>query len=254
MPTFRTTIATLLLTLLLVSGPAAVFAQARQGAPTFSLEQRVVQAYTLKHKPASDALALVSPLLSANGTVELQPRGNTLVVTDSQAVTDRVLQRLREFDSPAQPMRVEILIVKASRTPVSPPVQHSDLPEELTKRLRGVLAYDIFELQAKAYLPAQEAQMVAYMMGNDYEVRFRLGILGTQGRIPLKGFRLSRRKAGSGANGAPSTWMSRAYDMELWLNQPQVLLVTRSEESPEALMVVLTPRRGAAIRRPGARP
>ncbi len=254
MPTFRTTTATLLLTLLLVSGPAAVLAQARPGSPTISLEQMVVQAYTFKHKRASDALALVYPLLSGSGAVELQPSLNTLVVTDSQAVTDRVLQRLREFDSPALPMRVEILIVKASKIQVSPSVQHSDLPEELTKRLRGVLAYDIFELQAKAYLAAQEAQTVAYTMGNEYEVRFRLGVLGSQGRIPLKGFRLSRRKAAGGANGAPATWMSRAYDMELWLNQPQVLLVTRNEDSPEALMVVLTPRRGAAIRRPGARP
>lgn len=243
----------LLLTLLLVSGPVAVLAQARPGTPTLSIEQMVVQSYTLRHKPASEAWTLVFPLLSRNGILELQPGGNTLVVRDSQAVVDKVLQRLREFDSPARPMRIEVLIVKASRTPVSPPIEHSDLPEELTKRLRGVLAYDIFELQAKAYLSAQEAQSVAYTMGTDYEVRFRLGLLGTNGTIPMKGFRLSRRKSGS-ANGGAVIWTSRAYDMDLWLGQPQVLLVARNEESPEALMVVLTPRQGAAIRRPGARP
>lgn len=241
----------LLLTLLLVSGPAAVWAQARPGTPTLSIEQMVVQSYTLKHKPASEAWTLVYPLLSKNGILELQPGGNTLVVRDSQAVVDKVLQRLRDFDSPPRPMRIEVLIVKASRTPVSPPMQHSDLPEELTKRLRGVLSFDIFELQAKAYLSAQESQAVAYTLGNDYEVRFRLGLLGSRGMIPLKSFRLSRRKAG---NGAAPTWTSRSYDMELWLNEPQVLLVARNEESPEALMVVLTPRQGAAIRRPGTRP
>ena len=42
--------------------------------------------------------------------------------------------------------------------------------------------------------------------------------------------------------------------MDLWLNEPQVLLVARNEESPEALMVVMTPRRGTEIRRPGVRP
>jgi hypothetical protein len=252
MPTFRIPFATLFLTLLLVCGPAAVWAQARPGAPTIS-EPMVVQSYTLRHKPAGEAWTLVYPLLSKNGILELQPGGNTLVVRDSQAVVDKVIQRLRDFDSPARPMRVEVLIVKASRTAVSPPMQHSDLPEELTKRLRGVLAYDIFELQAKAYLSAQEAQSVAYSMGTDYEVRFRLGLLGSQGQIAMKGFRLSRRKAG-GANGAPVTWTSRAYDMDLWLGQPQVLLLARDEESPEALMVVLTPRRGAEIRRPGTRP
>lgn len=241
----------LLLTLLLVAGPVAVFAQARPGTPTISLEHMVVQSYTLKHKPASEAWTLVYPLLSRSGILELQPGGNTLVIRDTQATVDKVLQRLRDFDSPPRPMRVEVLIVKASRTPVSPPMQHSDLPEELTKRLRGVLNFEIFELQAKAYLSAQESQSVAYTMGNDYEVRFRLGFLGPRGMIPLKGFRLSRRKAG---NGAQPTWTSRPYDMDLWLNEPQVLLVARNEESPEALMVVLTPRQGTAIRRPGARP
>ncbi|HEX2225171.1 MAG TPA: hypothetical protein VHN15_13305 [Thermoanaerobaculia bacterium] len=253
MPTFRILFATLLLTLLLVSGPAAVWAQARPGTPTISAEPMVVQSYTLKHKPAIEAWRLVYPLLSRQGVLELQAGGNTLVVRDGQAVVDKVIQRLREFDSPPRAMRIEVLIVKASRATVSPPIQHSDLPEELTARLRGVLAYEIFELQAKAYLSAQEAQSVAYSMGTDYEVRFRLGLLGTQGQLPMKQFRLSRHKAG-GANGAPLTWTSRPYDMELWLGQPQVLLVTRDKDSPEALMVVLTPRRGAEIRRPGSRP
>lgn len=253
MPTFRIPPVTLLLTLLLVSGPAAVWAQARPAPPTISAEPMVVQSYTLKHKPAIEAWRMVFPLLSRYGVLELQAGGNTLVIRDSQAAVDKVMQRLREFDSPARPMRIEVLIVKASRTPVSPPVQHSDLPEDLTRRLRGVLNYDIFELQAKAYLSAQEAQSGAYSLDGDYEVRFRLGLLGTQGQLPMKQFRLSRRKVG-GAGGAPMTWTSRPYDMDLWLGQPQVLLVTRDEESPEALMVVLTPRRGAEIRRPGARP
>ncbi len=135
----------------------------------------MLQAYTLRHQRASDAVALVYPLLSRKGTVELQPGGNTLVIRDVQTALDRIVPVLRSFDHAPRPMRLEVLIVKASRNAVSPQVRHSDLPDQLTKRLRDLLAYDNFETQAQAQLGGVEGQPVIYDLGQDYKVSFHFG-------------------------------------------------------------------------------
>src|SRR5947199_7028844 len=109
-----------------------------------------LHAYALKYRRAGDAVALVSPLLSNRGTVELQPGSNTLVIRDTAPSLGRIIPALRNFDHPARPLTVELYVVRASRSQVSPPSPHSDLPEALTRRLRSLLAYDIYEMQAQA--------------------------------------------------------------------------------------------------------
>ena len=66
-------------------------------------------------------------------------------------------------------------MVRASRATVSPQVQHSDLPEALTKRLRDLLAYDVFEMQAQAQLAGTEGQIGDLRAG-----------AGVQGELPLR--------------------------------------------------------------------
>ena len=51
----------------------------------------------LRHRPASEAIAEIEGLLTAWGTVELQPQRNALVVRDTEAVVRRVFARLREL-------------------------------------------------------------------------------------------------------------------------------------------------------------
>lgn len=203
----------------------------------------VLQAYTLRHQRASDAVALVYPLLSRKGTVELQPGGNTLVIRDVQSALNRIVPVLRSFDHAPRPMRLEVLIVRASRNTVSPQVRHSDLPEQLTKRLRDLLAYDNFEMQAQAQLGGVEGQPVVYDLGQDYKVSFHFGTLMDDQRVKLTSFRISRK-----AEGRPETNLLQT-NLTLWCDQTISLGLAKSEASREALMVVLTLRDGDAPRR-----
>jgi len=203
----------------------------------------VLQAYTLRHQRASDAVALVYPLLSRKGTVELQPGGNTLVIRDVQAALNRIVPVLRSFDHAPRPMRLEVLIVRASRNVVSPQVRHSDLPEQLTKRLRDLLAYDNFEMQAQAQLGGVEGQPVIYDLAQDYKVSFHFGTLMDDQRVKLTSFRISRR-----GEGKPETNLLQT-NLTLWCDQTISLGLAKSEASREALMVVLTLREGDAPRR-----
>jgi hypothetical protein len=197
-----------------------------------------VQGYTLRYRQANEAIPLIQPLLSDRGTLELQPRGNTLVIRDTASALGRILPILRDYDHPSQPLNLEILIVRASRAVVSPPVVHSDLPEAMTRRLRELFPFEIYEIQAQAQLSTQEGQAVAYDLGETYGVSFRLGTLLDGQRITLSDFEVGRR-----ANRKAAAPLIHG-NLSLWLNNPLSLFLGKSEASREMLMIVLTLHRG----------
>jgi hypothetical protein len=233
MDSFRRTLASFLTAVFLVA------AAAQAQTPEVSLH-----AYALKYRRAGEAVALVSPLLSPNGTVELQPRSNTLVVRDTAAALRRITPVLLSFDHPARPLTLEIYIVRASRSVVSPPISHSDLPDPLTQRLRSLLTYDIYEVQAQAQLASLEGQSVTYALAEDYKVSFRLGTLFGDQRVKLSDFRIVRRPDPR----SPGAALIHT-NLNLRLDQTLSLGLARSESSREALMVVMILRNGEVARR-----
>jgi hypothetical protein len=219
---------------LAAQAPPEAVAPAPVSAEPTAGERLALHAYTLLHQSATDAVELVRPLLSPRGTVELQPGTNTLVVRDSLAALARIVPLLRSYDHPAEAVRIEILVVRASRVRVSPPVE-STVPAEIEQRLRRLLRYETFELVAQADLHTLEGEQVTYEMGDGYAVHFRLGTLLADRRIKLHGFQVSRKNA-------PETRSLVHTNLNLWLDQPVTLALARSEASPSALMVMVTCR------------
>ena len=80
---------------------------------------------------------------------------------------------------------------------MSPPVSDSDLPRQLTRRLRDLLPYEIYEMEAQAQLATLEGQAVAYELGQDYRVSFRVGTMLEDRRVKLSDFRISPARAGA---------------------------------------------------------
>lgn len=238
MPSVRRSVVSLLWAVALL---AVVLPAAPQGAQ--DPKEVVVRAYTFKYQRASEAVMMVYPMLSPRGTVELQPSGNTLVIRDTVEAIRRLMPVLKAYDHPARDLRLEVYVVRASRAAVSPQVQHSDLPEELTKRLRGMLAFDNFEKQAQAQLAGSEGQRVMYELGSEYRVSFRFGTLSDDRRVKLSNFRITRR-----AEGRPEADLLHA-NLTLSADHTTSLGLAPSESSPEALMLVLTLRDGASPRR-----
>lgn len=203
-----------------------------------------LHAVTIKSRPAAEAVALVKSFLSKNGTVEVQPGSNTVVVRDKMTILPRIVDELHAFDRASwpQPLRVEILLVRASRVAVSPPYQHSDLPDDLTRKLKSHVPYDIFDTQAKAALQSREGEFISYDMGGGYQVSLRLGAALQDGRIRASKFSVVRR---SGKAGPPPAKLFQAH-LNLLLNQTNVLGFAKDETSREALIVVVTVRKAGA--------
>ena len=234
MASMRRTFASSLLLLFLASGSA----QAQGGG------ELIVHAYALKHRRATEAIALVSPLLSSRGTVELQPATNTVVIRDTVAAVNRIVPVLNHYDLPARPLTLELYVVRASRSVVSPPVARSNLPDEMTRELRQMLPYDNYDVQARAQLTSLEGQAVTYVVGGEYEVQFRVGTVQGGQWIRLSDFRISQR-----VEHKADQLLVRGKSLNLCFGKTMFVGLARDESSAAALMVALTMRPGDVARK-----
>jgi len=239
--------------LLAALGSGAVAAQVSPVVPDVSgrraeeaAEVRVY-AYTFQNKSATEALPLVQPLLTRQGSVEIQPEENTLVVRDTVAALGRIVPALRAFDRPPQGLRIEVMIVRAGTRPAVSPGSES-LPPWLEKRLRGLLRWNYYTLLARSVLDSREDQEVTHEVGGLYQLSFRPGTLQSGNQIKLQEFRIWH----AGETDAPPLLEAT---LNLWLGKPKVLGLANSETSDRALMVVLTCERldGGATSHEGGR-
>ena len=206
---------------LLLAGAAAAAAQAEPSL--------LVHAYTLRHQPAAEALALVHPLLSDRGSVQLQPGGNTLVIRDTEEVVGRVAALLREFDHAAKKLAIRIQVVRAGDGG-----EGARLERELAERLRELLRYDSYRVMAAADLEAREGEEVSYELGEEYRITFQLGTLMSEARLKLHEFEVSR-----GAGSEERQRLLRTQ-VNLRLGRPMILGLAKNESSRRALLLVLT--------------
>jgi hypothetical protein len=203
----------------------------------------VVHVYALKHQPATEALTLVQPLLSARGAVELRRSDNTLVLRDTVLALERILPVLVEFDHPLRSVQVEIWLIRASgAAKVSPvqPARPSNVPPELLANLLSHLPYQHYELVADSRVGSREGQRVTFQLGDQHSVRFRLGTVVGERRLRLVGFEVFREHRGE-----PQESLVKS-DLNLWLGRNMVFALSQGEQSPTALMVVVRCRQTGA--------
>jgi hypothetical protein len=205
----------------------------------------VLHAYTLRHRAATDAIPIISKMLTKQGTVELQPATNTLVIRDTTEAMNKITAALKGYDVPSRPLSLEIHIVRAMRTTISGAPPQSDLPDALTQRLRDLLPYDNYQAQSQARLSSREGEAVTYALGGEYEVSFRLGTIVDGQKVRLSDFRILRR-----AENRRSVLIHT--NLILPLEQTTSFVLARNEASREALIVVLTlrERKGSGQQRP----
>lgn len=210
-----------------------------------------VYAYTLKHQPAHEALALIRPLLSARGTVEVQPGDNTLVIRETQPALVRLTRVLAEFDHTPEELRFDIRIVRAGprRSVVSPPEPDSGpLPEDLAGRLRELLRYDDYRVLAEAGVTSHEGENVTYDLGQTYSVSFRSGTVMAGQRVKLEGFRIVKNVQGPSNKGRQLKPRELFHaTLNLWLGRPFNLVLAQDASRQEALMVAISCRRESGV-------
>jgi len=105
----------LMVVLALLFTTGVVLAEPAEGAKALS-----VHTFQFKYKDADRAAAVIKTLLSADGTMSIQPKANSLVVTDHPDNMKAVAAALTEFDSAPKGIKLSVRLVAASKSDVAP--------------------------------------------------------------------------------------------------------------------------------------
>jgi hypothetical protein len=189
--------------------------------------------FSLERQTVFEALNVVRPLLSVQGSVELDPNRNTISVRDNLAALSRVATAIRVFDRESRPVRIDVSLILAETAKISPRRPDTGIAPDLLARLRQLLRFDNFSLLAQSQIASFEGEAVVYDMAQGYRLNFELGSVGDGKRIRLSAFRMVRALPGQ-----PEHELVRSV-VNLGLGQPLILGLTRDEAADRALMLVL---------------
>ncbi len=196
-------------------------------------EELRLHVFTLQHQRAIEALAVIRPLLSVRGAVDLDETANTLAVRDTLASLSRVTMAIRAFDHAAQPLRFEVQLVHAETSALSPVPPSDDLDPALLAKLKQLLRFQHYARIGRAEIESREGEQVTYQLGDRYRLTFRVGTVVDGRRVRLSDLRMVRL-----ATGAPERELVHT-SVNLGLQQPLILGLTRDESADRALMLVL---------------
>ena len=191
-----------------------------------------VRTFTFKHKDADKAAAAIKSLLSAEGSMSIQPSTNALVVTDRPDNMKAIAKTLADFDAAAQPFRLSVRIVSAARGAARVPDSLKDIKDYL-----AVLPYQSFEKEGDADLQGKEGAPGVVDMPSGYRAEFKFGDYDpASDSIKISDLQISKTQKDQMAALLKTT-------LNLRLGQTYLVGAARAPESKRALMIVLVARR-----------
>ena len=222
-------IALLSLLLLCLGGVAA----ADQAAPADDKTLSVFT-YQFKHKQAEKAATAIKTLVSAEGTVAIQSAANSVVITDRAENLKNIAAALQRFDTPPQPVKLNVRLVTAAR--VEGGGQVPDGLKDVAPKL-AMLRFNSFENLGSVNVDGREGEPGIVELGGGYRADFRFGEFDpASDSISLADFKLSKLQGDQ---------LSALYKTTLNLKIGQTLIfgATRDPQSQRALVVVVSAKR-----------
>ncbi len=215
------------LTLLLVS--VSAFADAGEMGKNLS-----VKTFQFKHKRAENAASVIKSLMSADGSMSIQPNGNSLIVTDLAENMKKIAAALAVFDTAPQPFHLTVRLVSARRgTPAEARVD-TDLGDVSPKL--ALLRYNVLERTGSAEVTGKEGEPGLLNLGS-YRADFQIGEYDpASDSLKVEDFRLLK------LDGDQLTPMMKTT-LNLKLGQTVIIGVTKEAQSQRALMIVVTAKR-----------
>jgi hypothetical protein len=209
--------------------PAAAAADAKAGL--------AVRSFSFKFKQAEKAAAAIKPLMSADGSMSIQPSTNSLVVTDRAENMKAVAKLLADFDKEAQSFRLYVRIVGASRVEGTPKI--ADDLKDIARKL-AILPYNSFESVGEATVQGKEGDPGLIDMQTGYRADFRFGEYDpASDSIAVRDLQIAKL---TGAQRDQLTSLLKT-SLNLTIGQTYILGASKAPQSQRALMIVLVARR-----------
>jgi hypothetical protein len=192
-----------------------------------------VRTFTFKYKDAEKAAAIITPLISAEGSVSIQPASNALVVTDRAENLNKIVKTLTAFDAPAQPFKLSVRLVGASRADVAKvPDDLKDVADKLS-----LLRFNAFEDQGRVDVEGKEGDPGIVEMPSGYRAEFKFGEYDpASDSIKVSDFHLSKLQKDQLTSLLKTS-------LNLRIGQTYIVGATKAPQSQRALMIVLVAHR-----------
>jgi Bacterial type II/III secretion system short domain len=193
-----------------------------------------VRTFQFKHKQADKAAAVIKPLMSAEGSMSIQPSANSLVVTELPENLKKIAAALAQFDAPAQQLNLSIRLVGASRG--SADEAHVDPVLSDVESKLALLRYNVLEYIGGANASGREGEPGVVQL-NGYRADFRFGEYDpASDSVKLSEFRLSKLEGDQLSPMLKTT-------LNLKIGQTVIIGATKQPNSNRALMIVVTAQR-----------
>ena len=217
----------LLILMLALFVSAAAFADAADLGRSLT-----VRTFQFKHKEADKAAGVIKDLLSAEGSMSIQPSANSLVVTDLPENLKKITQALAAFDEAPQALSLSIRLVGASKGSVAKVAPElADVAPKL-----ALLRYNVLETLGSADVFGQEGDDGVVDLGG-HRADFRFGEYdAASDSVKVSDFKLSRLDGDQLEPLLKTT-------LNLKLGQTVIIGATRQPQSQRALMIVVTAKR-----------
>jgi len=196
-----------------------------------------VRSFTFKFKQADKAAAAIKPLLSAEGSMSIQPSSNALVVTDHAENMKAVAKMIGDFDKEPQSFRLYVRIVGASRVEGA-----AKIPDDLkdVARKLSMLPYNTYESVGEATVQGKEGDPGLIDMTTGYRAGFHFGEYDpASDSIAVKDLQISKL---TGTQKDQLTSLLKT-SLNLTIGQTYILGASKAPQSQRALMIVLVARR-----------
>jgi hypothetical protein len=193
-----------------------------------------VKTFQFQHKQAETAASVIKPLMSAEGSMSIQPSANSLIVTDLPENMKKIAAALATFDTPAQPFHLAVRLVAARRGAAKEARVGADLGDVSPKL--ALLRYNVLDRIGAAEMTGKEGDPGLVDLGT-YRADFQFGEYDpASDSLQVGDFRLSKLEGGQ------LTPMMKTT-LNLKLGQTVIIGVTKEAQSQRALMIVVTAKR-----------
>jgi type II/III secretion system protein len=149
-----------------------------------------VKTYQFKHKDADKATAIVKQLMSAEGSISIQPSTNSVVITDRPENLKAITAALAQFDTPAKAFKLSVRLVSASRADANAARTPDDL-KDVAPSL--AMRYNVLESLGSVTVEGHEGEPGIVDLPSGYRAEFHFGDYDpSSDSIQISDFKLSK--------------------------------------------------------------
>jgi len=217
-----------------------LLATSAMAEPSDAGKKLLARTFAFKHKEADKAAAIIKPLMSAEGTINLQPSTNSFVVTDRPENMKSISSAIAQYDVAPRQFRIVVRIVAASRVAAENVPKIDEELKEVAANLTA-LRFNAFEDLGERTIEAKEGETGRFQLETGYSANFQIGEYDpSSDSVKVSDFVLSKVQ-GSAQQTDVAPLLKTTLNLKL--GRMVILGASKVPDSQRALMIVVVAQR-----------